>query len=427
MNGGLPPASPADLVWSPGAQDALVALIVSARHELLIENEEMNDEIVVHALQEAARRGVRVEVVMTRQSDWASAFSALVRAGVAVRTYSASAPFYIHAKAIVVDPGTPHARVFLGSQNFSVASLLYDRELGIVTTEPALIAAVRQSSAATAPAHGLAAVRLSTKPCRWASCSDSFVEHDEDPDRDGPTRVRAIRRRPHAGPTTSSIRPAPARQPGTTTRSAWPSRRRPRRSACPRRRASLPAPVAVPEHAVCDVVMSMNEACKNAIRFSGSERPIDVTVAVEHDDVHVVVRDHGVGFAPAPIDTAVPPDPLEPHGRGLFLMSVSWTTFASPATAEQSCACARRSSAEVSHYASAPETQAYTKVAGPRRSSAGAHSQACRSPTRPVLWPGTLRERAVRGRRAVRSVGAQPHSVDAQGRRVAARRREPWG
>ena len=78
---------------------------------------------------------------------------------------------------------------------------------------------------------------------------------------------------------------------------------------------------AVPEPAVCDVVLSMNEACKNAIRFSGSERSIDVTVAVEHADVHVEVRDHGVGFAPAPIDTAVPPDPLEPHGRGLFLMS----------------------------------------------------------------------------------------------------------
>jgi serine/threonine-protein kinase RsbW len=78
---------------------------------------------------------------------------------------------------------------------------------------------------------------------------------------------------------------------------------------------------AVPERAVCDVVLSMNEACKNAIRFSGSERSIDVTVAVEHDDVHVEVRDHGVGFAPAPIDTTVSPDVLRPSGRGLFLMA----------------------------------------------------------------------------------------------------------
>ena len=137
--GGLPPSSPADLVWSPGAQDALVALISSARHQVLTENEEMSDAAVTGALQAAARRGVRVEVVMTRQSDWASAFSALARTGVAVRTYAYSAPLYIHAKAIVVDPGTSRARVFVGSQNFSVASLLYDRELGLITSSTALV------------------------------------------------------------------------------------------------------------------------------------------------------------------------------------------------------------------------------------------------------------------------------------------------
>ncbi len=137
--GGLPPSSPAALVWSPGAQDALVALIASARHQVLAENEEMSDAAVTGALQAAARRGVRVEVVMTRQSDWAGAFSALARAGVAVRTYAYSAPLYIHAKAIVVDPGTRRARAFVGSQNFSVASLLYDRELGLITSQTALV------------------------------------------------------------------------------------------------------------------------------------------------------------------------------------------------------------------------------------------------------------------------------------------------
>jgi len=137
--GGLPPSSPAALVWSPGAQDALVALIASARHQVLAENEEMNDAAVTGALQAAARRGVRVEVVMTRQSEWAGAFSALARAGVAVRTYAYSAPLYIHAKAIVVDPGSHRARAFVGSQNFSVASLLYDRELGLITSQAALV------------------------------------------------------------------------------------------------------------------------------------------------------------------------------------------------------------------------------------------------------------------------------------------------
>ena len=84
---------------------------------------------------------------MTRQSDWASAFSALARAGVEVRTYAYSAPLYIHAKAIVVDPGTRRARVFVGSQNFSVTSLLYNRELGLITSSRRIVARSPQSSA----------------------------------------------------------------------------------------------------------------------------------------------------------------------------------------------------------------------------------------------------------------------------------------
>ena len=141
-DGGLPTGSPADLVWSPGAQDVLVGLIASARHRLLIENEEMADDTVTDALLAAARRGVRVQVVMTRQRDWFAAFSTLARAGVDVRTYAASAPLYIHAKAIVVDPGTAHARAFVGSQNFSPTSLLSNRELGLVTARRPIVAAL---------------------------------------------------------------------------------------------------------------------------------------------------------------------------------------------------------------------------------------------------------------------------------------------
>ena len=77
----------------------------------------------------------------------------------------------------------------------------------------------------------------------------------------------------------------------------------------------------VPERTVFDVVLSLEEACKNAIRFSGSERAIDITVGVHADEVRLVVRDHGVGFAPRQIDVSRPPDLLDPQGRGLFLMS----------------------------------------------------------------------------------------------------------
>jgi anti-sigma regulatory factor (Ser/Thr protein kinase) len=77
----------------------------------------------------------------------------------------------------------------------------------------------------------------------------------------------------------------------------------------------------VPERTVFDVVLSLEEACKNAIRFSGSDCAIDVTVAMHADEVRLVIRDHGVGFEPRHIDVSRPPDPLDPQGRGLFLMS----------------------------------------------------------------------------------------------------------
>jgi anti-sigma regulatory factor (Ser/Thr protein kinase) len=76
----------------------------------------------------------------------------------------------------------------------------------------------------------------------------------------------------------------------------------------------------VPEATVFDIVLSLEEACKNAIRFSGSDRDIDVTVAVNSREVRLVIRDHGVGFGPPAIDLSTQPDLSDPRGRGLFLI-----------------------------------------------------------------------------------------------------------
>jgi len=124
-----------NLVWSPGAEAPILALIGSAQHSLLVENEEMDAPDVVEALQAAARRGVEVRVVMTYSSSWASDFDDLVHAGVRVGTYSSDASLYIHAKVIVADGTT----AFVGSQNFSESSLDYNRELGIITHDPILV------------------------------------------------------------------------------------------------------------------------------------------------------------------------------------------------------------------------------------------------------------------------------------------------
>jgi cardiolipin synthase len=134
-------ASPAtDLVWSPNqSQPALLALINSATSSLLIENEEMADKPVTGALVSAAHRGVRVVVVMTDQTDWHSAFATLVAAHAVVHVYAASASLYIHAKVVIADAGTTHQRAFVGSENFSNASLNSNRELGIETSDPGVV------------------------------------------------------------------------------------------------------------------------------------------------------------------------------------------------------------------------------------------------------------------------------------------------
>jgi phosphatidylserine/phosphatidylglycerophosphate/cardiolipin synthase-like enzyme len=138
------PPDGADLVWSPtNSQAAVLAVINSARHTLAVENEEMGDPVITRALEAAAKRGVDVKIIMTADSEWDSAFSALARAGAHVRTYKNSTRvLYIHAKAVVADAGAAGRQMFVGSENFSAASLRHNRELGIRTTNKSLIAAV---------------------------------------------------------------------------------------------------------------------------------------------------------------------------------------------------------------------------------------------------------------------------------------------
>lgn len=135
----------ADLLWSPGAEPALASLIDHARHSLLVESEEMADARIVSRLAAAARRGVDVEVVMTADSAWTRRLDQLSRAGVHVRTYAYDARPYIHAKVAVADAGRHDQELFLGSENFSYASLDHDRELGLVTRDGRLAAAVART------------------------------------------------------------------------------------------------------------------------------------------------------------------------------------------------------------------------------------------------------------------------------------------
>ena len=129
------------LVWSPGSTSTLVALIDSAKHSVLVENEEMSSPSIESALESTARRGVSIKVVMTESSSWTAALEALARDGVHVRVLTSS-QVYIHAKVICVDCQKGTGRVFIGSENFSTSSLSYNRELGLITTTPRAVLAV---------------------------------------------------------------------------------------------------------------------------------------------------------------------------------------------------------------------------------------------------------------------------------------------
>jgi len=139
-----PPAGSGDLIWSPGAEHALVALIAHARTSLDIENEEMAYQPIIAALCGATERHVSVEIVMTYESKSASAFATLERCGAHVRVYHGETPIYIHAKEIIADGTT----AYLGSQNFSYTSLERNRELGLVLTSAPIIRSLEQTFAA---------------------------------------------------------------------------------------------------------------------------------------------------------------------------------------------------------------------------------------------------------------------------------------
>jgi cardiolipin synthase len=129
----ITPGAGAGLVWSPTTSlPDLLQVINGAHHDLLVENEEMDNASITDALIAAARRGVVVDVCMTNSSSWTAAFRELTSAGVHVRVYAASAALYIHAKVLVSDAGTSAQVAFVGSQNFSTESLRYNRELGIL-------------------------------------------------------------------------------------------------------------------------------------------------------------------------------------------------------------------------------------------------------------------------------------------------------
>jgi hypothetical protein len=134
-----------ELVWAPGAQVPLVKLIGSARPgtTLYAEDEQLDSAAIVQALIAAAKRGVTVNLTMTNDPDWTAAFNTLVAGGVHLSLYAPTAPLYIQSKAISVNGRT----AYVGSINFTTAMMQADRNMGIITTDPAVVRGITSTMA----------------------------------------------------------------------------------------------------------------------------------------------------------------------------------------------------------------------------------------------------------------------------------------
>jgi len=138
----LSPAAAAKMTVGPLALQPLLAFIGSAQTSIIMEGQYLKEPHINDALAEAARRGVRVKVIMASvcafgspsASDAAqvrSSYSAFDAAGVQSRMFNQKIlvdglPGYMHAKAIVVDG----KRAWVGSTNGSTQSLTLNREYG---------------------------------------------------------------------------------------------------------------------------------------------------------------------------------------------------------------------------------------------------------------------------------------------------------
>lgn len=125
-----------NLVWSPvNARERVLAIIDGAAESLDLEHLEMQDgEVEDHLI--AAQRGVKVRVVTSPGMEANEpGLERIAAGGVEVRYLTS--PF-VHAKVIVADG----RRALVGSINISTASLDFNRELGIIVDDEAVVEAL---------------------------------------------------------------------------------------------------------------------------------------------------------------------------------------------------------------------------------------------------------------------------------------------
>jgi cardiolipin synthase len=134
-----------NLIWSPiNSQEKLADMIDSAESEIELMVENMGDASVQASLGNAANRGVKIKIITAecirgsepeRNDKFIKFLTNLGAEAKLMRPNIYEGRPYIHGKTLNID----HKVAYLGSANYSINSLNYARELGIIFSEPHLI------------------------------------------------------------------------------------------------------------------------------------------------------------------------------------------------------------------------------------------------------------------------------------------------
>jgi cardiolipin synthase len=130
-----------NLIWSPdNSREKLITLIQTAKTEIKIYAEGLNDYEIVGTLAKAAKNGVKITVLTSSFGDKpiSKQFKYLARNGVNI-LYSKD--FIIHAKVMIID----QTRAVLGSINMTRQSINDNRELAIITEDANIIHQLNQT------------------------------------------------------------------------------------------------------------------------------------------------------------------------------------------------------------------------------------------------------------------------------------------
>jgi cardiolipin synthase len=127
-------------------EDAYLSAIETAQEEILIANAYFLPGLRFrHALMEAARRGVRVTVLVQGRVEYLlqhfatrALYAKLLAAGIRIHEYQRS---FLHAKVAVIDGRW----ATVGSSNIDPFSLLLAREANLITVDEAFAIALRSS------------------------------------------------------------------------------------------------------------------------------------------------------------------------------------------------------------------------------------------------------------------------------------------